>query len=123
MRTIAWRLSGLALALVTALAVSPLILAVAPPAHAQPSRSPTRFDYLVRADFLAGTAWDLARFERAMKLCEETLAANPRHAEALVWHGSGLVFLSGQAVKRGDLETARDLLARGLKEMDQAVGL
>lgn len=123
MRTATWTLSRLAIALATALAIFPLILALTPPALAQAPQSPTRFDYLIRADFLAGAAGDLARFERAMKLCEETLAANPLHAEALVWHGSGLVFLSGQAVKRKDRETARELLARGLTEMDQAAAL
>lgn len=88
------------------------------------SQGPTmRFDYLVRADFFAGLAGDRARFERAMKLCEETLAQNPRHAEALVWHGAGLVFLAGQAFRRSDNESGRALWERGLKEMDEAVAL
>lgn len=68
-------------------------------------------------------AGDQARFDRAMKLCEETLSRNPRHAEALVWHGAGLMFLAGQAFRRNDPQTGRTLWERGLREMDEAVGL
>lgn len=51
----------------------------------------TRFDDLVRADFFAGIARNQARFDGAMKFLEETLVQNPRHAEALAWHGGRLV--------------------------------
>src|SRR4051794_18787746 len=47
-----------------------------------------RFDFLVREDFFAGLAGDREKFQRAMKLCEDTLAKNPKHADAMVWHGS-----------------------------------
>src|SRR5262245_20290847 len=53
-----------------------------------------RFDYLVREDYFAGLAGDQAALERAIKTCEEALAKNPKHAEALVWHGSGLMLRS-----------------------------
>jgi hypothetical protein len=62
-----------------------------------PGEQETRFDRLVRADFFAGLASDKEAFARAMQLIEETLTANPRHAEALVWRGSGLLFQAGQA--------------------------
>ena len=56
-----------------------------------------RFDYLVRGDFFAGMAGNQARFDKAMKVCEDALAKNPDHAEALVWHGGGLIWRAGQA--------------------------
>jgi hypothetical protein len=82
-----------------------------------------RFDNLVRADFFAGLAGDAAALERAIRLTEATLAQDPRHAEALVWHGSGLLFLAGQSFEKGDLVKGAALWERGLKEMDEAVGL
>ena len=82
-----------------------------------------RFDYLVRADFFAGFAGDQAAFDRAMKLCEDTLAKNPKHAEAMVWHGGGLLFRSGQLFQKGDTQKGMELWDRGLKEMDTAVEL
>lgn len=82
-----------------------------------------RFDYLVRADFFAGFGGDRAAFERAMKTCEDELASNPKHAEAMVWHGSGTFFLSGQAFQKGDFARGVELWERGLGEMDQAVTL
>jgi len=54
------------------------------------SAPPDRFDHVVRNDFFAGFAGDEEALERAMKVSGETLAANPEHAEALVWHGAGL---------------------------------
>ena len=82
-----------------------------------------RFDFLVRADFFAGFAGDQAALDRAMKVCADALAKNPTHAEAMVWHGSGLVFLAGQAFQKADMRKGVDLWDRGLKEMDRAVEL
>jgi len=82
-----------------------------------------RFDYLVRADFFAGMAGDAARLQHAKSVCEDALAANPKHAEALVWHGSILFFEAGQAFARGDFATGSDTFQRSLKEMNDAVGL
>lgn len=87
------------------------------------SNSRERFDFLVRADFFAGFAGDQAALERGMKVCEDTLAKNPNHAEALVWHGGGLVFNAGQAFQKADVRKGVELWDRGLKEMDRAVGL
>ena len=50
---------------------------------------PERFDASVRDDFFSGLAGRPDAFERAMATCERMLAKNPRHPEALVWHGSG----------------------------------
>jgi len=82
-----------------------------------------RFDYLVRGDFFAGLAGDEARMAHARALCEETLAANPRHAEALVWHGSILFFEAGRAFRNGDLTAGGQLFQRGIQEMNDAVAL
>jgi hypothetical protein len=56
-----------------------------------------------------------------MKFCEDILAKNPKHAEALVWHGGGLLTRATQAYRRGDNKLGDSLWKRGLEEMDQAV--
>lgn len=81
----------------------------------------TRFDTLVRNDFFAGMRGDLARLDRGMKVCEEVLAKNPRHAEALVWHGGGLLTLAAQAYTKGDWKLGDRLWNLGIKEMNDAV--
>jgi predicted Zn-dependent protease len=80
-----------------------------------------RFDNQVRADMFAGFAGDAVALDRAMKLCEATLAKDPENAEALVWHGSGSIFLGGQAMRGADYGRGAPLLAKGLQEMDDAV--
>ncbi|MEW6208659.1 MAG: hypothetical protein AB1631_09855 [Acidobacteriota bacterium] len=85
--------------------------------------APQRFDHIVREDFFSGMAGDATAFNRGMKICEETLAKNPRHAEALVWHGSGLLFQGGQAFRKGDMQKGMELWMRGEQEMNQAVAL
>jgi tetratricopeptide (TPR) repeat protein len=82
-----------------------------------------RFDFLVREDFFAGFEGDQAAFERGMKTCEDMLAKNPKHAEALVWHGGGLVFRAGQQFQKSDFQKGRENWSRGLKEMDEAIAL
>ena len=92
----------------------------------QPRRQDTgsgRFDSLVREDFFTGMGGDEAAFARAMKLCEEHLASNPRDAEAMAWHGAGLYFEAGQAFRRGDRTNGIELRDRGRKQMDDAVGM
>jgi tetratricopeptide (TPR) repeat protein len=82
-----------------------------------------RFDYVVRNDFFAGLSGNRAALDRAMKKCEETLAANPRHAEAMVWHGSGTLYLSGVAAEGGDFAKTAELYKKGLDEMAAAVAI
>jgi len=84
---------------------------------------PMRFDHVVRDDFFAGLRGDPARLEKVMKRCEDELAKDPRHAQALVFHGSGLSVLSGQAFRRGDLAAAGELFERGLREMNEAAAI
>lgn len=88
-----------------------------------PAQARERFDFLVRADFFAGYAGDQAALDRGMKVCEDTLRKNANHAEALVWHGGGLVFIAGQAFREADLRKGSELWDQGLKEMDRAVDL
>lgn len=84
---------------------------------------PVRFDEKVREDFFAGFSGDMERFERGMATCEKILAQNPDHAEALVWHGSGLFGRSGQAFQSGDMAKGIELWTTALGEMDRAVEL
>src|ERR1700686_2514610 len=80
-----------------------------------------RFDFLVRNAFFAGFSGDAAALDRGMKACEQVLAENPKHAEALVWHGGGLFYMSGQFFRKGDTNKGMELYERGLTEMDNAV--
>ena len=104
-----------------ALATAQLGAAQAPAQSARPPAD--RFDYLVRADFFAGIAGDSARLDKAIELCERTLADNPKHAEAMVWHGAGMLVRAGQAFQKGDVTAGGPLYDRGLQEMNAAVTL
>jgi len=84
------------------------------------TEQPKRFDQIVREDFFAGFAGDTTRFASAMKLCEDSLAVNPNHPEALVWHGSGVTYLSGMAFAQGDAQKGMELWTKGNEEMDKA---
>ena len=82
-----------------------------------------RFDFKVREDMFAGMDGDKAAFDRAMKLIDDTLMADPNHAEALVWRGDGRLFLAGQAFQRGAFTDGQALTAQGIADMDRAVAL
>jgi len=100
-----------------------LMTAILTSSPAQQELANQRFDYLVRADFFAGFAGDEARLKKAMDACEQALADNPKHAEALVWHGGGLAFQAGTAFQKGDMKTGGELWQRGMDEMNAAVAL
>jgi tetratricopeptide (TPR) repeat protein len=82
-----------------------------------------RFDDLVRGDFFAGVSGNKEALDRGMKKTEEILANEPNHAEAKVWHGSGLMTRSGEAFQKGDFQNGMSLWQQALKEMEQAVQL
>jgi tetratricopeptide (TPR) repeat protein len=82
-----------------------------------------RFDFKVREDFFSGFAGNRAALDRGMKTCEEILAQSPKNAQALVWHGGGLFFMSGQLFQKGDSAKGMELYNRGIQEMDNAVEL
>src|SRR5437764_14283064 len=63
---------------------------------------------IVRNDFFAGIAGNRQAFERAMAKIEEALAKNPKHAEAKVWHGSGVFYRSADAFQKGDFQNVID---------------
>ena len=85
--------------------------------------SPQNFDMLVRGDMFAGMGGNREAFDRAMKLCEQALAQDPKNPAALVWHGSGLVFQAGQMFRTGDYTNGKQVIVRGFREMDDAVAL
>jgi tetratricopeptide (TPR) repeat protein len=82
-----------------------------------------RFDHVVRNDFFSGFLGDKVALQRGMETTEKVLAENPKHAEALVWHGSGLFFQGGSAFQQGDREKGMALTQKGVAEMDLAVKL
>jgi hypothetical protein len=98
-------------------------LSTAPAGAQTPAPNPDRFDLKVREDFFAGVGGDSARLAKGMKACEEILATNPKAAEALVWHGAGTFFLSGQAFQGGDQQKGIELWTRGINEMKTGVEL
>ena len=102
----------------TTIAVIGLSLAAFGSAAAQ-----DRFDMKVRNDFFAGFTGNQEALNRAMKFCEDALAANPRNAEAMVWHGAGVFFESGKSFQAGDQVKGGELWQRGLAEMENAVKL
>lgn len=80
-----------------------------------------RFDLQVRDDFFAGMMGDTLRLDRGMKFCEQILAKKPRHAEALVWHGGGLLARASKAYSRNDSVLGDRLWKSGIEEMNKAV--
>lgn len=108
--------------LISALALTAAVLAPNGAANAQVAQ-PQRLDLAVRSDFFAGFAGDAARLTQGMETCERALADNPKHAEAMVWHGSGLLFQAGMAFQKGDMKAGGELWERGMKEMDDAVAI
>jgi tetratricopeptide (TPR) repeat protein len=95
-----------------------LVLGALSSIHAQ-----VRFDHIVRNDFFLGFAGNAEALDRGMKVCEQVLAENPNHAEALVWHGAGLFFRSSAHFRAGDAAKGMELYSRGVGEMDKAVEL
>lgn len=85
--------------------------------------SPERFDLVVREDLFAGFEGDEERLKSAMKKCEEILATNAKHAEAMVWLGAGEVFLSGQMFQKGNVPKGMAYWQQGLGRMNEAVEL
>jgi tetratricopeptide (TPR) repeat protein len=93
------------------------------PGTAQTAPSANRFDHLVREDFFAGLAGDREALARAIKTCEDALARNPKHAEAMVWHGCGIAFLAGEHYRKGDYQKGGQMWEQGMKEVGAAVAL
>lgn len=84
---------------------------------------PARLDMQIRDDFFIGLTGDDARLTRGMKVCEQMIAKYPNFAEAMVWHGSGLVFQSSKLFAKGESKQGMAVWQKGLDEMDAAVKL
>lgn len=110
--------------------------AAAPASPAAPAAAPThavaasttpaageRFDEIVRNDFFDGLRGDAVALDRVIRFCEDTLAKQPGHPEAMVWHGGATIARSVNAFRTGDRATGMALYTRGLSEMDHAVEL
>ena len=82
-----------------------------------------RFDIKVREYFFSGYTGNTAALDKGMKICEEALASNPQYPEAMVWHGSGLVYRSFAAFQTGDQQRGIELWRQGVQEMDHAVAI
>ncbi len=87
------------------------------------AQEPARFDHKVREMFFAGFAGDTEAMAKGMKISEATLAAEPNHAEALVWMGGGLFFQSGEFFRKGEMQAAMEMMGKGTGMMDRAVEL
>jgi hypothetical protein len=102
-----------------------LLLCLSSPASVQAAEATpgkvVRFDAIVRGDFFAGMMGDKVRLDRGMKYCEDILAKDPKHADALVWHGGGLLTRAADAYRKGDPALGDKLWSLGLKEMNDAV--
>jgi hypothetical protein len=80
-------------------------------------------DAIVRGDFFAGMMGNRVRLDRGMKYCEDLLAKNPKNAEALVWHGGGLLVRAVHAYTKGDDANGDKLWKTGIEEMNSAAAL
>ena len=84
---------------------------------------PAHLDMQLRDDFFVGFTGDDARLTHGMTICEQMMAKYPDFAEAMVWHGSGLVFQSSKLFAKGDSKQGMTVWQKGLNEMDAAVKL
>lgn len=87
------------------------------------AQEPVRFDHKVREMFFSGFAGDKEAMAKGMKISEATLAAEPNHAEAMVWMGGGLFFASGELFQKGEMQAAMGMMEKGTGMMDRAVEL
>lgn len=82
------------------------------------------FDYKVRNDFFAGFAGDKVAFDRAMKGAEQAMQESPGDAaEAMSWHGAGLLSIAGQNFAAGDFAAGMQMWTQASAEIDKALEL
>ena len=85
------------------------------------SMSAAGFDNKVRNDFFAGFAGDKVAFERGMKAAEAAIAESPENAaEAMAWHGAGLLSVAGPKFAQGDFAAGMQLWTQASQEMEKA---
>lgn len=90
-------------------------------AEASAEDGPTDFGNQVRNLYFKAIQGDAEAYTKVMELLEGKLAEEPDHPEALVYHGSLQLALSGNAFQKGDVERGQSLWTQGLQEMDRAV--
>jgi hypothetical protein len=79
------------------------------------------FDDRARADFFSGFTGNEQALDRAMASAEEAIAHEPKMAaEAMAWHGAGLLLLSGRSFNQGDVAGGAELWTKAVSEMDDA---
>ncbi|MEL6110503.1 MAG: hypothetical protein AAFU85_31225 [Planctomycetota bacterium] len=79
-----------------------------------------RFDLVVREDIFAGFDGDAKRLARGLAKCEEALAKNPEHAEAMVWRGAIRMFQSNVLFNKGKQAEGFSLFSSGVTDMNKA---
>ena len=99
------------------------LVAVAGAAPPATPKAEADFDKEVRANFFTGFRGDAAALAKGMAACETMLKEKPEHPQALVWHGSGLIFTAGQQFSKGDVNNGIKSWMTSIKEMDKAVAL
>ena len=100
------------------------LVGMASPANSHAGGPPAgRFDKLVRTDLFAGFNGNEKAMARGLKTCEDALAKNPKHVEALVWRGAARVFQAGQAFQANRVAEGMVLWTAGLKDMDDAIAI
>lgn len=94
-------------------------------ARAQQTAPPNElmFDQTLQKDFSAGMSGNQAAQKRAFERADKILAANPKDAETLVWHGSATLAQSGSLFQTGNFREGAAMWQKGLAEMDRAVEL
>jgi hypothetical protein len=78
------------------------------------------FERRVRDDYFAALRGDEAALARVERVCDEVLAREPQHAEALVWKGSVLAVRSGKAYRGLSIRTGQRLWDQSLALMARA---
>lgn len=79
------------------------------------------FDSAIRADFFAGFNGDTKAMERGLAAAEEIIrGGSPLVAEALAWHGAGLLSEAGRKFNERDYQAGGELWSKAIVEMDEA---
>jgi tetratricopeptide (TPR) repeat protein len=112
---------GALLALFVLAALALATFAEEPPHQASCEKQPEDFGAEIRPVYFRAIQGDREALGQALEMLEAKLAAEPDHPEALVYHGSLEMAVSGDAFEKGDREGGRSLWAKGLREMDRSV--
>jgi hypothetical protein len=105
------------------LAIAAFALGLVASLRSETPENRSGFNSELRDLYFAAFNGDSKAMESANTRAGERLAANPKDADAMVWHGVGVFFSAGHAFQTGDMETGMDLYRKGLDEMARAVEL